>query len=304
MSALSNNNSGGGLGIVLVTGATGTIGKEAVSLLAHSAAGWDSIRIGTRSPTGASAQMLCAYDPARIEAVKLDFADQNTVDAAVAGVSVIVFIADFAETTTKALIDAVTASPTAPFVVKVSVIGARIPKDGEEISFFPKMHGLSEQAIDQAGIPMAAVQPTALSKHLSFMNPVVYTPGNGDVYCPSHMMARFMDYRDVEFAVAIAEDPTEAIIPQTVPADRPRAGQRHRLPAGCPRWEVRTSRGTRTWPLRGQALEVLGEKSPLCTPRAPSHGPDSGPGGLCALSAGRPVHRQVHYGPSALYRKR
>ena len=180
MSALSNNNSGegkstgGGLGIVLVTGATGTIGKEAVSLLAHSAAGWDSIRIGTRSPTGASAQMLCAYDPARIEAVKLDFADQNTVDAAVAGVTVIVFIADFAEATTKALIDAVKSSPTAPFVVKVSVIGARIPKDGEEISFFPKMHGLSEQAIDQAGIRMASVQPTALAKHLSFMNPVVY----------------------------------------------------------------------------------------------------------------------------------
>lgn len=201
MSSLTPSSAEEKSSVVLVTGATGTIGKEVVSLLAHTTGSAVSeIRIGTRNPSGGTAQHLQAFDPSRVRPVALDFADQNSVDDAVKGVDVVMFIADFAPATTQALISAIQHDEgnKAPFIVKISVLGARLPKEGEEISFFPKMHGLSEAALEDAGLSVACIQPTALAKHLSFMNPVVYKQGDNHLYLPigDEGMA-FVDYRDV-----------------------------------------------------------------------------------------------------------
>ena len=178
-------------GLVLVTGATGTVGREVVGQLL--AAG-QQVRAGVRDPGTADL-------PAGVDVIRLDFTDPATAAPAVAGADRIFVmrppaISDVG-TALSPLVDAA-ARQRVRRVVALSVMGVN-----------PALpHWRMERMITRAGLPLTVLRPayfaqnliTAFGPAIREHSELVLASGNGKV--------SFVDTRDVAaVAATIFTDP-------------------------------------------------------------------------------------------------
>lgn len=173
-------------GVVLVSGATGTVGRP---LLDHLLAAGHHVRAAVRDPDTADL-------PAAVEVVRLDFNDPVTVGPAVAGVDRAFLmrppaISDVA-TAMGPLITAAAAQQVRRIVV-LSVMGVN-----------PALpHWRMEQLVKASGVPMTALRPayfaqnflTAFGQDISLRSELPLASGNGKV--------SFIDTRDIAAVAAV-----------------------------------------------------------------------------------------------------
>lgn len=134
--------------MILVTGATGTVGREVVTQLL--AAG-ETVRAMTRNP------MRAKLD-SRVEVVRGDFEDRASLENAVRGVDRVFSLTVGPETglREKNLAEAAKAAGVR-HIVKLSAMGG----DGETKNDIRRWHDEGEQAIRETGIPLTVLHPGA-----------------------------------------------------------------------------------------------------------------------------------------------
>ena len=132
--------------MILVTGATGTVGGEVVAqLLAEG----QQVRAMTRNPSRAK------FDP-RVEVVKGDFSDASTLEAAVNGTEKIFSLAFGPQTGAHERGLAGLAKQTgARHIVKLSAMGG----EADAKNMIRKWHEEGERAIQESGIAWTIVRP-------------------------------------------------------------------------------------------------------------------------------------------------
>jgi (4-alkanoyl-5-oxo-2,5-dihydrofuran-3-yl)methyl phosphate reductase len=132
--------------VILVTGATGTVGREVVAQLLEEG---PPVRAMTRHPEKSK------FDH-RVEVVRGDFADPNTLARAVQGAERVFSLTLGPQTGTheRALAAAAKAAGVR-HIVKLGAMGG----DGETRNAIRKWHEEGEQAFRESGIPFTVVRP-------------------------------------------------------------------------------------------------------------------------------------------------
>jgi uncharacterized protein YbjT (DUF2867 family) len=169
--------------MILVTGATGTVGSATVAALKARDA---DLKVGSRSPEKAKA--LGA------PVVELDWERPETLAGAVAGVErafVLTPVTNELESVTRAFVDAAKQAGVR-HVVKLSAIGA-----GPEGIALGRQHGAAEEAIQASGLDWTMLQPTSFAQN--FLNHFGVDPTkDSTVYLPlGEGKASWVDARDV-----------------------------------------------------------------------------------------------------------
>jgi uncharacterized protein YbjT (DUF2867 family) len=141
--------------MILVTGAGGTVGSEVVRQL--QAAG---------APFRAAFHTTSKAEAARangIDAVVIDYAQPETLPAALDGIDKLFLLANGADQAQRE-IDAVNAAKTAgvKHVVKLSVVGAQ-----EEAFSFAKIHRAAEKGIEGSGLAWTFLRPNGFMQNLA-----------------------------------------------------------------------------------------------------------------------------------------
>ena len=180
---------------ILVTGATGTVGREVVKQLARAA---DGARVRVAMHRKKSADVARAHNFAEVE---LDFARPETVEAALEGVDKLFLLTPVMPDTAGAVASAVAAAQRAGVkrIVRLSAMGA----DPHGQLTLGRWHGEAEEIIKNSGIPYVMLRPTSFMQNfVNFLAPTIkaqnafYAPaGDGRV--------SLVDTRDVA-AVAVA----------------------------------------------------------------------------------------------------
>jgi uncharacterized protein YbjT (DUF2867 family) len=179
--------------VILVTGASGTVGSATVAALKAKGA---DFKVGSRSPEKAKA--LGA------PAVELDWDRPETLAGAVAGVEkafLLTPITDQLESLTRAFVDAAKQTGVR-HVVKLSAMGA-----GPESIALGRQHGAGEEVIQSSGLDWTMLQPTSFAQN--FLNYWGVDPArDSTVYLPlGEGKASWLDARDVgEVAAAVLTD--------------------------------------------------------------------------------------------------
>jgi uncharacterized protein YbjT (DUF2867 family) len=135
---------------ILVTGATGTIGKEVVRALRAKNL---SVRAGARTP-----EKLEALKKLGAEVVALDFNDPASVQSAFEGVDRVFLLTPFVESPVELAKGAIAAAKKAGvrFILRMSAAGA----DPNAPAVLPREHGIIENLVKDSGIPWAVIQPS------------------------------------------------------------------------------------------------------------------------------------------------
>jgi len=177
--------------MILVTGATGTIGSSTVKALKAKGA---SFKVGTRSPEKLKGQ--------GVEGVQFDWDKPETFGPALKGVEKVFVLTPIAEKQveyTQALVDAAKKAGV-KHIVKLSVMGA----DSEPGIALGRMHRGAEKAIKDSGIAWTMLRPTFFMEN--FFNYYGADPKkDSTVYNPHGQgKAAWVDGRDVgEVAAAV-----------------------------------------------------------------------------------------------------
>ncbi|MGY0003422.1 SDR family oxidoreductase [Micromonospora sp. I033] len=173
--------------MILVTGATGNVGRRVVERLA--AAGHD-VRAVTRDPSRAEL-------PAGVEVVAADLADPETMRPHLDGVRAVFLIWPFVDSATTARlaprVAAVLAGAGAPRVVYVSAASA----EADPGSFW----AMVERAVVASGLPWTMLRPTGIATNtLAWAESI---RAEGVVRWPYGAAARSMVHEDDIAAVAV-----------------------------------------------------------------------------------------------------
>ncbi|WSD21469.1 SDR family oxidoreductase [Streptomyces phaeochromogenes] len=153
--------------MILITGATGTIGSEVVRQLAQRG---EKVRALTRDPSKAKAQARArvpdgsgAGAEAAVEVVRGDYLDPASVDAAMSGASAVFLVGvlgpDDADRD-RALVEQARAAGVHR-VVKLSAIGTGDPAVGRVGSW----HLPGEQAVRESGLEWTVLRPSAFASN-------------------------------------------------------------------------------------------------------------------------------------------
>jgi uncharacterized protein YbjT (DUF2867 family) len=174
---------------ILITGASGTIGREVVKdLLAKGA----PVRAAVRDPNKARNQF-----GAEIELVAFDFENRSSFAPTLKGIEKLFILPPLIPDqlkVTNALVDTAKRSGVR-HIVKLSAIGA----DPEANFTIGKWHGESEQHIRQSGLPFTFLRPNSFMQN--FIN--YFPPRDGVIYLPwGEAKASFVDARDVASVAA------------------------------------------------------------------------------------------------------
>jgi len=139
--------------MILVTGATGTIGSEVVRQLAERG---DTVRALTRDP--ARAQV-----PAGVDVVRGDYADAESLAAAMAGVDAAFLVGMLGpgKADSDAALVAAARRAGVRRVVKLSAIGTGDPSLGE----FSTWHMSGEQAVRESGLEWTILRPSSFASN-------------------------------------------------------------------------------------------------------------------------------------------
>jgi uncharacterized protein YbjT (DUF2867 family) len=181
---------------ILVTGSTGTIGKEVVrALLSRGFA----VRLGLRDPSRAV--------PRGATAVRLDWADATSFEGALAGVDRVFlltpFIEDF-ETPARAFV-AAAARAGVTFLVKLSA--AAVAEDAPFSA--ARQHAHLEKAVTTSGSSWALLRPTFFMDNVFTFQREVVVASNEFHGASGGQPVAYVSSRDVgEVAAAVLADPT------------------------------------------------------------------------------------------------
>ena len=175
---------------VLVTGATGTIGRDIAKRLSE---GGVSVRAGVRDQAKAKKELP------DIALVPFDFENEKMFSAALEGVEKVFLLPPLLPNQLELMNRFVDAAKRAGVghIVKLSAIGI----DDETQSTAIKWHGANERHIRESGVAFTFLRPN------SFMQNFItyFPPRNGAIYLPwGNGTASFVDTRDIASVAAKA----------------------------------------------------------------------------------------------------
>ena len=176
---------------ILVTGATGTIGREVVKRLAERKF---VVRAGVRNAAKARRRF-----PDSVELTTFEFEEVASFAAALAGVEKVFVLPPLLPNqleVTNALVDAAK-NAGVRHIVKLSAIGA----DPEANFTIGKWHGEAELHIRESGLSFTFLRPNSFMQN--FIN--YFPPRDGAIYLPwGNGKASFVDARDIGAVAAAA----------------------------------------------------------------------------------------------------
>ena len=175
---------------VLVTGATGTIGRDVAKRLSE---GGVSVRAGIRDQAKARKEL------ADIVLIPFDFENEKTFSGALEGVEKVFLLPPLLPNQLEVMNVFVDAAKRAGVrhIVKLSAIGV----DDETQPTAVKWHGANERYIRESGVAFTFLRPN------SFMQNFItyFPPRNGAIYLPwGNGTASFVDTRDIASVAAKA----------------------------------------------------------------------------------------------------
>ena len=189
---------------ILVTGATGTVGKavaEALIAQGQSVQG-HSVRVGVRTPAKAA-----ALEAAGAEVVRLDFEDAATIAPALDGVErvflLVPFVEDLDQLVPRVLAEAKTAGVR--HIVRLSAVGA----DADSPMALARKHAAADAALAQSGIGYTILQPTFFQDNI-LKYQLDALRGQGAFYGASHGgKVAYVSSRDIgDVAAAVLREPS------------------------------------------------------------------------------------------------
>lgn len=197
--------------VFLVTGATGRVGTEAVSLLARDARR-PEVRVATRDIDGPRAGLLARFAPQRVRPVRFDVDDTTGLDAALDGVTDLIVVPPLVPDMEgwHARVAEAARAGGCTHIVKVSVTGARAADSDPPPGAIPTQHFLGEEALRASGVPTTAIRPTIFAQHFTGV-PALYQPGADRFFLPTgDAPVAFLDCRDIALmAVAVLWAPEQ-----------------------------------------------------------------------------------------------
>jgi len=169
---------------ILVTGATGTIGREVVKHLSEKNA---AVRAGVRDAGKAKAQFRDS-----VELTTFDFGDTASYATALKGVEKLFILPPLISSQVEVTIALVDAAKSAGVghIVKLSAIGA----DPAASYTLGQWHGQTDAYIRQSGLAFTVLRPNSFMQN--FIN--YFPPRDGAIYLPwGDGKASFVDARDI-----------------------------------------------------------------------------------------------------------
>ncbi len=198
--------------VFLVTGATGRVGTEAVSLLARDARR-PEVRIATRDIDGPWVGLMKRFAPQRVRPVRLDVDDADGPEAALDGVTDLIVVPPLMPDMEgwHARVAEAARAGGCTHIVKVSVTGARAADSDPPPGAIPTQHFLGEEALRASGVPTTAIRPTIFAQHFTGV-PALYQPGADRFFLPTgDAPVAFLDCRDIALmALAVLWSPPQA----------------------------------------------------------------------------------------------
>ena len=184
------------MGTYLITGGTGRIGTAFTHALV---AKGHTVRLGTRNPKGAAAQLRVAFGPGRVEAVEMHLDQPQSLQKAFQGCEGALLVAPFGEMDVWHEKMAYFAhQANVKYLVKVSVTGARGPESDPPPGRIPSMHWRGEEALRASGIPCTMIRPTIFSQHFIGLSPALFRQGDQVIHLPTGTTKiAFLDCRDI-----------------------------------------------------------------------------------------------------------
>jgi uncharacterized protein YbjT (DUF2867 family) len=174
---------------VLVTGATGTIGRDVAKRLSEKGV---SVRAGVRNQAKARKQF-----GANIALASFDFENEKTFSEALEGVEKVFLLPPLLPNqleVTNAFVDAAKRAGVR-HIVKLSAIGIDDAMQPTPI----KWHGATEQHIRQSGLSFTFLRPNSFMQNFF----TYFPPRNGAIYLPwGDGTASFVDTRDIASVAA------------------------------------------------------------------------------------------------------
>jgi len=176
---------------VLVTGATGTIGRDVARQLSAEGV---AVRAGVRNQAKARTQFR-----ADIALVPLDFENEKTFSEALEGVEKVFLLPPLLPNQLEVMNTFVDAAKRAGVrhIVKLSAIGI----DDEAQPTAIKRHDSSERYIRESGVAFTFLRPNSFMQNFI----IYFPPRNGAIYLPwGNGTATFVDTRDIASVAAKA----------------------------------------------------------------------------------------------------
>lgn len=186
---------------VLVTGATGNIGRELVHLLSLDPRVGE-IRIATRDPDGPAAQLLTAIDPALVHPVKFSPDPDDLADVFADGVNRMCLITPLCNDMVGWQKSVLAAAKGVSRIVKISNDAARPVSEGAIEGTPPAAHWAGEEMLRAMDVERVILRPTIFMQHFLIV-PGLYQRGDDAFYLPSgEGKLALLDCRDIAFAAA------------------------------------------------------------------------------------------------------
>ena len=174
--------------MILITGASGNVGKE---VLKQAAASGAEVRAAFHSANKA------AMAPSGIEIATVDYDQPETLLAALKGIDKVFLVAPRAQNLValeRKVVDAIKQAGGA-HIVKLSAMGGRA-------AIYPRQHAESEDYIKSSGVPYTFLRPNGFMQNMINYNATTINTQNAFYGCQGDGKVSLVDLRDVA-AVAV-----------------------------------------------------------------------------------------------------
>ena len=186
---------------ILITGATGNIGRELIHLLSLDPRVGE-IRIAMRDPDGDAAQLLTAMDPALVRPVKFSLDPADIAEAFADGVNRLCLITPLGDDMVGWQRTVLEAARGVKRIVKISNAAARPAMHGAIEGTPPAAHWAGEEMLRSMTVERAILRPTVFMQHFLTVSGL-YDQGDDIFFLPSgDGRLAMVDCRDVAFAAA------------------------------------------------------------------------------------------------------
>lgn len=186
--------------IILVTGATGTVGRQVATALTRAGA---RVRAAVRNPSDAG-----DLRDAGVELVTFDFGDAASVRAALEGVKRVFLLTPFVQDSAALVRTVVGAAKDAgvQFILRMSALGA----DPQSDFALARDHGQAEDLVKDSGIDWAVLQPTFFMDNVVNYGAATIASDSALYGAAGDGRAAYVSTADIaDVAAAILATPTE-----------------------------------------------------------------------------------------------